>query len=55
MDGALDARFYGEATREFGGTFAFASNISYYYGAFGAERDGVVAPIILNVANNVNR
>ncbi len=54
MDGALDARFYGDATREFGGTFAFASNISYYYGAFGAERDGVAAPIILNVANNVS-
>ncbi len=51
MDGALDARFYGEKTREFGGTFGFASNLSYYYGAFGAERDGVVAPITLTTFN----
>ncbi|MCH9852087.1 MAG: transferrin-binding protein-like solute binding protein [Alphaproteobacteria bacterium] len=47
MGGRLDARFYGSATQEFGGTFAFASNLSYYYGVFGAERNGITASIVL--------
>ncbi|MCH9852093.1 MAG: transferrin-binding protein-like solute binding protein [Alphaproteobacteria bacterium] len=43
LTGRLDARFYGGAAWEFGGTFALAdaTNKNYYYGAFGARRDGI--------------
>ncbi|MCH9853686.1 MAG: transferrin-binding protein-like solute binding protein [Alphaproteobacteria bacterium] len=41
MTGRIDARFYGTATREFGGTFALSNSESYYYGAFGAQRNGI--------------
>ncbi len=54
IEGTLDARFYGGATEEFGGTFAFANDFSYYYGVFGAERGGTVAPIMLNAENNAS-
>ncbi|MCH9853408.1 MAG: transferrin-binding protein-like solute binding protein [Alphaproteobacteria bacterium] len=37
LTGTLDARFYGSAAQEFGGTFALAeASKRYYYGAFGA-------------------
>ena len=39
LTGTIDARFYGGATEELGGTFAFTNANSYYYGVFGAERD----------------
>nr|MCH9843968.1 transferrin-binding protein-like solute binding protein [Alphaproteobacteria bacterium] len=48
LTGTLDARFYGDKTREFGGTFAANNSSSYYYGAFGAERNGITEPITLN-------
>ena len=62
LQGKLDARFYGSVGREFGGTFALtntnANANSYYYGAFGANRnallnivfDGsnIAAPLIRN-------
>ncbi len=61
MTGTLDARFYGTDTREIGGTFAGTLNSEtdkrYYYGAFGAQRDGIsvggytVASYIYNVDN----
>ncbi len=47
LTGTLDARFYGGGTEEFGGTFALAQadigtiDGRYYYGAFGASRNGV--------------
>ncbi len=41
--GTLEARFYGVAARELGGTFALTNSDYYYYGAFGSERiDGIV-------------
>ncbi|MCH9852821.1 MAG: transferrin-binding protein-like solute binding protein [Alphaproteobacteria bacterium] len=47
LSGRLDARFYGIAAREFGGTFALTEIndgiYSYYYGVFGAKRDDYVA------------
>ncbi|MCH9844622.1 MAG: transferrin-binding protein-like solute binding protein [Alphaproteobacteria bacterium] len=44
LSGTLDARLYGARAWEFGGTFALADTnaTSYYYGAFGAERDGIL-------------
>ncbi|MCH9844515.1 MAG: hypothetical protein K0U39_03315, partial [Alphaproteobacteria bacterium] len=51
LTGRLDARFYGGNTQEFGGTFALAEASTgsidgqYYYGAFGASRNGV-APFV---------
>ncbi|MCH9852463.1 MAG: transferrin-binding protein-like solute binding protein, partial [Alphaproteobacteria bacterium] len=60
LSGTLDARFYGDAAREFGGTFALTNATSYYYGAFGAEHGGIntltftastIAEEILNVAD----
>ena len=42
LTGKLDARFYGGAAWEFGGTFALTElNQRYYYGAFGAKRDAI--------------
>ncbi len=54
LTGTLDARFYGDKTREFGGTFALASISSYYYGVFGAERGGITEPITLNAVTNAS-
>ena len=49
LSGMLDARFYGGEAWEFGGTFALVeANKRYYYGAFGAKRDGIVAPLNFN-------
>ncbi len=45
LHGRADARFYGPATEEFGGTFALANQSSYYYGAFGAGRGAIVQPV----------
>ena len=42
LTGQLDARFYGGTSDEFGGTFIFAeTDTRYYYGAFGASRNGI--------------
>nr|MCH9845691.1 hypothetical protein [Alphaproteobacteria bacterium] len=43
LTGTADARFYGTDAKEFGGTFALThkTDNSYYYGAFGANRDGI--------------
>ncbi len=38
MAGRADARFYGDKSREFGGTFSLTNDNSYYYGAFGGFR-----------------
>ncbi|MCH9852150.1 MAG: hypothetical protein K0U45_01455, partial [Alphaproteobacteria bacterium] len=46
LSGTLDARFYGYVGAEFGGTFAMSDSTvnseSYYYGAFGAERETLI-------------
>ncbi len=43
LTGKLDARFYGGAVQELGGTFALAeADTRHYYGAFGATRHNVV-------------
>ncbi len=60
FEGRLDARFYGAAAQEFGGTFALKDGNDYYYGAFGAERgesDTLFAPakvITISALNTVN-
>ncbi len=41
LAGTLDARFYGANAKELGGTFALTNANSYYYGAFGADRDAL--------------
>ena len=38
LTGKLDARFYGDAAHQLGGTFALSNVDSYYYGAFGTQR-----------------
>ncbi|MCH9843930.1 MAG: transferrin-binding protein-like solute binding protein, partial [Alphaproteobacteria bacterium] len=53
LAGTLDARFYGSAAQEFGGTFALAGNSNYYYGAFGARRNGV-APFVSSSTSTLN-
>ncbi len=40
--GTLDARIYGNAAQEFGGTFALNNADSSYHGAFGAERSNLL-------------
>ena len=60
FEGRLDARFYGAAAQEFGGTFALKDGKEYYYGAFGAvrgEADTLFAPakvITISALNTVN-
>ncbi|MCH9852772.1 MAG: transferrin-binding protein-like solute binding protein [Alphaproteobacteria bacterium] len=49
LTGKLNTRFYGTQLRELGGTFALTDDNSYYYGAFGAGRDGIVNSIALDV------
>ncbi|MCH9852362.1 MAG: transferrin-binding protein-like solute binding protein [Alphaproteobacteria bacterium] len=54
LSGTVDARFYGSAVQEFGGTFALADSQSYYYGAFGAKRGyqfSIDAPTVFNSNN----
>ena len=59
LAGRLDARFYGSDSQEIGGTFALAQasadaiNGSYYYGAFGATRNGV-APFVASDTTTIN-
>ncbi len=49
LSGTLDARFYGSASWELGGVFSLTEsnddNVLYYFGAFGAQRRGVVVPL----------
>ncbi|MCH9845556.1 MAG: transferrin-binding protein-like solute binding protein, partial [Alphaproteobacteria bacterium] len=37
LTGFVDARFYGENSNEFGGTFAMSDGVNQYYGAFGTK------------------
>nr|MCH9845177.1 transferrin-binding protein-like solute binding protein [Alphaproteobacteria bacterium] len=63
FSGTLDARFYGYIGREFGGTFALTNSSSYYYGAFGANREtllnialdslNIAAPLSATIPNGV--
>ncbi|MCH9844957.1 MAG: transferrin-binding protein-like solute binding protein, partial [Alphaproteobacteria bacterium] len=48
LSGTLDARFYGDVAWEFGGTFALTDSNSYYFGAFGSERDGIATPFMFD-------
>ncbi|MCH9852820.1 MAG: transferrin-binding protein-like solute binding protein, partial [Alphaproteobacteria bacterium] len=53
LTGTADARFYGSAARELGGTFALADSNYYYYGVFGGERvDGINSNFIFD--SNIN-
>ncbi|MCH9852594.1 MAG: transferrin-binding protein-like solute binding protein [Alphaproteobacteria bacterium] len=42
LSGTLDARFYGSQAHELGGTFAMSNGNTYYYGAFGGLRNGIL-------------
>ncbi|MCH9844725.1 MAG: transferrin-binding protein-like solute binding protein, partial [Alphaproteobacteria bacterium] len=53
--GFIDARFYGLSAREFGGTFILKGRgVEYYYGAFGAQREGVVLSSVFDSAIGVD-
>ena len=49
LEGTLDARFYGGEAWELGGVFSLTEsnegNALYYFGAFGAERGNIAAPL----------
>ena len=47
--GTIDARFYGGRAQELGSAFAMRDETGgYYYGAFGGEREGVIASPLLD-------